>query len=153
MVCSISIELKNVKEGHAIDPILTNQRDCAVLSCSGIGQVHRSADTDARHFWAVRWSCYEHRQAGSRQIANVDIASRAWGISRGRAEDQVSRFDRSSTERRKRMPQNRARPVTRGWTRARVCRHWLNNMVWPGNCNRFDPRVARTPLPRPRPNF
>jgi hypothetical protein len=47
MVCSIGIELENVKEEHAIDPIVTNERARAVLSCNGIGQAHRSDDTEA----------------------------------------------------------------------------------------------------------
>ena len=50
MVCSISVELENVEEEHAIDPIVTNQRACAVLSCNGIGQAHRSDDTEAEWF-------------------------------------------------------------------------------------------------------
>src|SRR5262245_30006655 len=31
-----------------------------------------SGDTDARQYWAVRPSYYEHRQAGSRHVANDD---------------------------------------------------------------------------------
>jgi len=45
MAGSTRIELENVKEEHAIDPIVTNQRACAVLSSNGIGQAHRSDDT------------------------------------------------------------------------------------------------------------
>ena len=73
MVCSISVELENVKEEHAIDPIVTNQRACAVLFCNGIGQAQRSDDT--RHSGSdleesngiTEWSrgCHESRSAGS----------------------------------------------------------------------------------------